>query len=478
MSARLACVSLPAFPLQVLLRHHPEWKGYPAAVAEEDRPRARLVWVNDEAHRAGVFPGLAYATALALLPTLRVGVVTLQEVGREVEAVAEGLYRHSPRVERADPPGTFWLDASGLELLHPSLEGWAASLRGELARAGWEATVVVGFSRFGTYAVARACRGVKVFSSPEEEYTAAGRVRLWELELDPEGVEALEKLGVRTVQDLRALPEVGLRERFGHPVAEVRRLATASVFDPLRPKVQREELVRQVVLDAPESDLVRLVFAIKNTLDPLLQTLARRGEAASAVELSLQQQNGRLMVTEVRPATPTLDSSQLADLVRLRLSSLPWEAGVVEARVRVWGTRAGPEQLRAVPVARRDPEEAARALARLRAEFGDGSVVRAVLRDGHLPEARYGWVPTDRVRPPRRLVASEPILVRRVYRKPVPLDALPAHRAAFGPEEVAGGWWVRRVHRSYYFLETEAGELLWVYYDHRRRRWFLQGRVE
>ncbi|MDR7607614.1 MAG: DNA polymerase Y family protein, partial [Armatimonadota bacterium] len=211
MSARLACVSLPAFPLQVLLRHHPEWKGYPAAVAEEDRPRARLVWVNDEARRAGVFPGLAYATALALLPTLRVGVVTLQEVGREVEAVAEGLYRHSPRVERADPPGTFWLDASGLELLHPSLEGWAASLRGELARAGWEATVVVGFSRFGTYAVARACRGVKVFPSPEEEYTAAGRVRLWELELDPEGVEALEKLGVRTVQDLRALPEVGLR---------------------------------------------------------------------------------------------------------------------------------------------------------------------------------------------------------------------------------------------------------------------------
>jgi protein ImuB len=65
-----------------------------------------------------------------------------------------------------------------------------------------------------------------------------------------------------------------------------------------------------------------------------------------------------------------------------------------------------------------------------------------------------------------------------VYRKPVPLDGLPAHRAAFGPEEVTGGWWVRRVHRSYYFLETEVGELLWVYYDHRRRRWFLQGRVE
>ncbi len=477
MSVRLACVSLPAFPLQVLLRHHPEWKGYPVAVAEEDRPRARLVWVNEEARQAGVAPGLTYATALALLPTLRVGVVA-PEVSAEVEKLAEQLYRFSPRVERADDPGTFWLDVTGLELLHPSLEAWAVRLRDHLARSGWEATVVVGFSRFGTYAVARACRGVRVFPSPEEEHTAAGRVRLRELGLDPQAVEGLEKLGVRTVQDLRALPEVGLRERFGHPVAEVHRLATASVFDPLRPRVQREELVRQVVLDAPESDLVRLVFAVKSALDPLLQILAQRGEAASVVGLSLRQQDGRLMVTEVRPATPTLDSSQLADLVRLRLSSLPWGAGVVEAWVRVEGTRAGPEQLQAVPVARRDPEEAARALARLRAEFGDGSVVRAVLRDGHLPEARYGWVPVDRVRPPRRPVAREPVLVRRVYRKPVPLDGLPAHRTAFGPEEVTGGWWVRRVHRSYYFLETEAGELLWVYYDHRRRRWFLQGRVE
>lgn len=477
MSDRLACVNLPAFPLQVLLRRHPDWRGHPAAVAEEDRPRARLLWVNDEARRSGLFPGLAYATALALLPTLRVGVVSPEEASAEAEKVADALYRFSPRVERGEP-GTFWLDAAGLDLVYPSLEAWAAALRDELARGGWEATVVVGFSRFGTRAVARAYRGVRVFSSPSEEHHAAGRVRLRELGLDPGAVEALEKLGVCTVQDLRALPEVGLRERFGPEVAEVRRLATADTFDPLRPALQREELQRRVVLDAPEADLVRLVFTVKAALDPLLRALALRGEAVSSVELALRQQTGRWLVTEVRPAAPTLDSPQLADLVRLRLGSLPWEAGAVEVCVRVRGVRAGPEQLQAVPVARRDLQEAARALARLRAEFGEGSVVRAVLREGHLPEARYGWASTERVRLPRHLDVRPGVLVRRVYRRPVPLEGLPAHRAAFGPEEVTGGWWVRRVHRSYYFLETEAGELLWVYYDHRRQRWFLQGRVE
>ncbi|GBD30283.1 DNA polymerase IV [bacterium HR32] len=477
MADRLACVSLPAFPLQVLLHRHPEWRGHPAAVAEEDRPRAPLVWVSDEATRAGVFPGLSCATALALLPTLRVGVVDAEEVRREGEGVVRRLYRFSPRVEH-DGLGTFWLDASGLELLHPTLEAWADGLREDLARAGWQATVVVGFSRFGTRAVAKAHRGVRVLASPHEEKEIAGRVRLRELGMDPKTVEALEKLGVRTVHDLRALPEVGVQERFGREVAEVHRLASEDAFDPLRPQVEREEAQRHLVLEAPESDLLRLVFAVKGALDPLLQTLARRGEAVLSLELSLRQQGGRWLSTEVKPAAPTLDAAQLADLVRLRLGSLPWETAVVEVCVRARGARAGPEQLQAVPVARRDLDEAGRAVARLRAEFGEGSVVRAVLRDGHLPEARYTWVPTSRLHPPAPRPASQPVLVRRVYRRPVPLDALPAHRTVSGPEEVAGGWWVRRVHRSYYFLETEAGELLWVYYDHRRHRWFLQGRVE
>ena len=32
--------------------------------------------------------------------------------------------------------------------------------------------------------------------------------------------------------------------------------------------------------------------------------------------------------------------------------------------------------------------------------------------------------------------------------------------------------------RDYYFVETRRGEVLWVYYDRRRRGWFLHGRVE
>jgi hypothetical protein len=47
-----------------------------------------------------------------------------------------------------------------------------------------------------------------------------------------------------------------------------------------------------------------------------------------------------------------------------------------------------------------------------------------------------------------------------------------------GPYIVSGGWWNREVHREYHYARTEDGEILWVYYDRRRRRWFLTGKVE
>jgi protein ImuB len=47
-----------------------------------------------------------------------------------------------------------------------------------------------------------------------------------------------------------------------------------------------------------------------------------------------------------------------------------------------------------------------------------------------------------------------------------------------GPYVISGGWWAGDVHREYHFAETRRGDLLWVFYDRRRRRWFHHGRVE
>ena len=34
------------------------------------------------------------------------------------------------------------------------------------------------------------------------------------------------------------------------------------------------------------------------------------------------------------------------------------------------------------------------------------------------------------------------------------------------------------IHREYYFVRARRGDVLWIYYDRQRQRWFLQGQVE
>jgi protein ImuB len=119
--------------------------------------------------------------------------------------------------------------------------------------------------------------------------------------------------------------------------------------------------------------------------------------------------------------------------------------------------------------------------------------MKAQLRDGHLPEARFEWKPIKKIAVPKPgNVAIRP-LVRRIYSRPIALsrrrqrepkaalitlyeDRLVEERV--GPYIVSGGWWVREVGREYYFVRTETGRCLWLYYDRRRQCWFLQGEVE
>jgi protein ImuB len=230
---------------------------------------------------------------------------------------------------------------------------------------------------------------------------------------------------------------------------------------------------------------------------------ADRREAVSGLALSLHLDDGGERTEELRPAAPTLDAAQLLELLRLRLGALRLPSGASDVRLALSTVPAAEEQLRLFAESpRRDLGAADRALARLRAEFGDSAVVRARSREGHLPEASFAWEPLEHATLPRprsvsRASAPKAPLVRRVVETPVALPPRPRHEpdgwllrglefgpvVKFqGPYVVAGGWWAGasgngEVRREYHFAETAKGHLFWVYYDVRRKRWYLQGEV-
>jgi protein ImuB len=494
---RMACVDVPALPLQLLLIEHPDWSAGPVAVVAEDRPQAPLLYVTERARRAGILPGLRFTAALGLTKNLRAGTVSETRVQRAVAALTERLRRFSPAVQPDTAhPGVYWLDACGLDRLFPSLRGWAGSIVSDLDSEGFVANVVVGFTRFATYALARSGRGVKVFDAPSGERAAAREVRLSQLDLDADVRERLAALGVRTVGDLVDLPRSGVERRFGEEAERLHRLAAGDLWDPLVGAPPEERHQRQLDLDAPETDAARLLFLVKQHLDPLLADLARRSRALTALSLDLRLDDGRSSSERLATAAPTLDTVQILGLVRLRIETLRLSSGVVSLGLTAEAAPAASEQLRLfAEQTRRDPDAVGRALARLRAELGDDVVVRARLRDAHLPEARFFWEPVTRLpgRLPTPRRAAAPPLVRRAYDPPTALPPRPRHEPdgwllrgiaegrverLLGPYVLSGGWWRREVHRDYYFAETSRGELLWIYYDRARRRYYLAGRVE
>ncbi len=517
----MACVDVAAFPLQLLLRDHPDWKDHPAAVVDRDKAQGAILWVNSPAHATGILPGMRYGAGLALSRHLRADVISRSAIDKAVAGLVPRLRRFAAEVEPSrDEPGVFWLGASGLSLLHPRLEEWAGLIHRDLAGAGLRNAVAVGFSRFGSYAAAKTCDRITVFRTPEEEHHHVRGVRLDRLDFAPKVRDLLARLGIHTLGGFLDLPASQVRSRLGPEAHRLHRLAAGDLWSPLHPELTAEPTASRVFLDYPESDHRRLTVLMEDLLEPLLAALEQRHEVMTILLLHLRLDDRSERAETLRPARPTLDRTQILDLLRLRLEATALTAGVTGIVMEVRGTSPDARQGELFHNASaRDRDAANRALARLRARFGDGAVLRARPRSGHLPEARFAWEPMETVPPPRpRRVRLRP-LVRRFFPKPVPLrdpappaaDAEPVvaearagddrtanvrarndrmehartgdgflSRESAGPYIISGGWWGcgAGVHREYHFVRAGEGPWLWVYYDSRRHGWFLHGKVE
>ncbi|MFO7653967.1 MAG: DNA polymerase Y family protein [Candidatus Krumholzibacteriia bacterium] len=476
--------------MQLLLRGRREWRGGPAAVVAADSPQAPLLWVNEAARQAGILPGMRHAAALSLDHRLQAATVDDAEIAAAVTRLHRHLLRYSPRVEpAAHEPGVFWLDARGLERLFGAPRAWAERLLRSLTRAGFTAAAAVGFTRFGSYGLARLRPGLTITPTAQHETAALHGAPLDRLLLDHRLRDDLRRLGVQTVGEFVALPAPEVRGRFGLAAAALHRLARDEEFAPLQPQLLPEPLRAREVLDEPEHDAWRLLFLIKRLLHPLLPRLAERRRAVATLELELvlADRHGSRWRERLRPAAPSLDTVLLMELVRLRLERLALDGGVERVELTLQDAGAPAEALGLFARQhRRDLAAADRALARVRAEFGDDAVACAELCPNHLPEARFRWVglPALRTaqaeRPP---AAGAPArgprpLVRRLLRRPRPVPPPPRSWLRGGPYLVSGGWWQGEVRRAYCFAADGRGGLSWLYHDARRRRWLLQGRVE
>lgn len=479
---RWACVDAFAFPLQLLLNLHPDWLNSPVAVLDRDHPQGRLVWINRHARSARLRAGMRYGQALALLPNLHAEAVNTPLLTHHSQAIARTLNDYSPRVEAApNQPGLFWLDASGLKPLYPDWKDWVTPLRQTLKdQHQIYASVVIGFGRFQTFALARSTQKSGLFHTPEAENQAAAQIDLADLHLKPSSLELTRRLGIHTVGELLAMPPESLRRRVDKDLFHLYELARRSREDPLQAHRDAALPTREDHLDYGERNTTRLLFLLKRHLHPLLTTLEEKGERLASLTMTFSFPDLPPHESTIKVAEPTLDALVILELVRLRLETLHLRQGITSLKLQARGERTRTSQmelfLKAPP---RDLNAANRALARLRAEFGDHAVQRVELRSSHLPEGRFTLHPMEHLSipisspsPPLTNSSLSGPAVRRFFPDPIRLSRAPVHPRT-GPHIVSGGWWVRPIHRTYQLININEERLLWVFFDDERQQWYI-----
>lgn len=491
---RICCVLLPVLPLQILLRKKPHWRGSPVAVVDDEGPHGRITHLDELAKKSRLRIGMRQVVARDILPNVRTSVVAPEELSQISAELITALQTFSPRVESIQHPGAFLVDPEGLRSLYGGYRNWAICIHRYLRARNWRSAVTVGFHRHRALAVAMTHDGARVLESPEQERDLSNETPLFSFGLPGEICESLRTLGIETLGDFLAVPAGELHSRFGPSASELHDSFTEGLQLPIQPHVFDEPARISFQIDPPDEDQNRLLFALKGSLHSLLHQARARGESIRALELSLHLERAPVHRERIEPASPTLDLMLLLELIRLRLGETKLQSAVEEVELIAITARASSEQA-PLPghASSRDLDAAHRALARIRAAYGEHSVTRARIREAHLPEASFRWEPIQRAQAGRQASPPEVSpMIRRVYAKPKPLAAREPQRPEvgpclakdqaiehmYGPYRVSGGWWKRLVERDYYYAETNHGDLLWLFYDRPRKRWFLHGVID
>jgi protein ImuB len=486
------CINIDRLLLQILLKDNPAWAGMPVAVTKEEKPQSPVLALNRGARGKGLAVGMSYASALSLVPSLRARAVPPDRIADARDRIVVLLSSFTPDIEPCPfDMDAFWVSMDGLRSLFVSEALWIEKVRAALLAEGFQSSVVVGFTRFGTYAIARSRSRSMVFASRKEEYELMGRSSIDILPLSQKTKSILRRLEIRTVRQFASLPADETVQRFGREARLLRQAILSEDALPIQPRVLKETVPCGRHLDAPLVDLNLLMPHI----DELLAIEAYRTETErsviSGLTLMLRTEEGEVTTDVIRPAVPTLRTPLLSRLVHLRLSSRQFSSGVQDIEIRCARTQPSRVQEELFTVRGRDLQAGARAFAALRARFGNKSVACAQMSDSHLPERSFKWVALKQpiLPAPRREMAASgrPGAVRRILFEPTPTRPGRSNASGYGggiagPFAASGGWWGTEGNdgpfaRDYSFHDSAAG-ILWLFADRITGTCWLQGTVD
>ena len=364
----------------------------PAAVLT----RSAVVACNHAARAEGVRRGMRRRDAQARCPELVLlpdnpdrDARAFEPVLAAVEALRPGVAPLRPGLLAIRAPGRFY----GGE------EHAAAIIAERLVETGvWDCRIGIADDLFSAEQAARLA-DVQGWRVVDEGGSAAFLCELpIEVLDDADLVGLLQRLGLRHLGDLAALPARDVLTRFGAYGAKVHRLARG--VDPVEPATRTPppDLVREVPFEPPLASVEAVSFSVRRTAEDFVATLGERGLVCTAVRVEAEGDDARRSLLSSRTWVHSrwFSVADLVDRVHWQLQATP-EGVTVGAPVGL--VRFVPETVE--PAAAHadglwggdNDDRVDRGVARVQAMLGYDAVVVPVRQGGRAPADRQALVP-------------------------------------------------------------------------------------
>jgi protein ImuB len=414
-----ACIFIPDFPAQAIIRFDPELRACPVAVLSGRPPLEKVMALNERARQLGVDIG-ATKSQLEAWENLMLRARSESQEASAHAALLDCAQAFSPEVEDTSP-GTALLNLAGLAPLLGTLPKIARDLAQRVRQMGLNANIAVASNPDAALLAARGFPGVTLILGGREAERLGDLpvdVLLESFSSDAEQatrwVETFDRWGIRKLRALAALPEVPIIERLGQQGLRLQKLARGAASRNLRLLEARRIFAESVELEYPIVLLEPLAFLLNRMLEQVCARLSARALAAQELRLELelaamQRDNGesstsstgdasevthtftriftrtftRTFIRTLRLPTPMLDAKVFLKLVQLDLQAHPPGAPIVKIHLSAEPARPRALQSGLFQPIFPEPEKLEVTLARIAGIVGEGRVGSVELLDTH-----------------------------------------------------------------------------------------------
>lgn len=386
------------------------------------------------------------------------------------------------------------------------LIGSPHQIASEICRLGYEqniqANLAIASNPDTAILLARHSSGVTLVTPGEEKFKLApipiAALFSHDLPVDPKLLAILHRWGLKTCENLAALPERGVAERLGPTGVYLRNLAGGAIERPLRVSVPLTSYEQRMELDHPLTLLEPLLFLLGSVLNDLCRRLRSQSMAARTLQARLELDQRDPYRCELEFPAPLAETQTLLKLLQLHLERHPPEAAIVAFTLRL--APAEPKRVQGgffLPPTP-PPDKLEITLARIRAMVGEDNVGTPRLLNTHRPDAfeMNPWntsaaqpVPQNGEHPSEshhtlRLAMRvfRPALQARVHLlAAAPEDVLaPGVKGKVircaGPWKTSGEWWAAtRWRREEWDVALDDGALYRIYQEMQTRQWYVHG---